>query len=513
MKPTLQQRLPVLILLIAILLTLIVWGRMGVALATNLPYGRALTGKTASGETVRILCRNSLFIVDQTIIQFPCNYRDASGGIHRDEVAQVDLRTATVNLRWKLNDDEMVGWIYGMIMGADGSFTIAVNEAKDSFFVLGADNSVIRLPDPPTMIRPVSFFYRDKALEVYADSPDGPILASYLPDSGWKTQKLPAPDCAYSYCRLELAYIEGESTVLWYTRVPERPINRENVSVEILRSTGGAMPTVTQTETLRPYEYRFTNDGRFSWNGNILDRTRGNSIDSISDAPFSLQGERWVRLTWPPVEVASKAEIQAEDSSLYMSLLISPGKMERIPRIRPRGQPETVMQAALIRGKWIALGANATGYFLRELGGMSGPNFLDKRYGTYRFRSDSSMLIPASDGGYWLDLGSVGLVRFNERLERIDAPSILDRVLAVFTSPRDVGRGVNNELLLDGLFFQQLGFIFLLLFVPVSLISYAVWRRARRESGSSRALIWLMALYVAVFIFTFSWYGEVVNAL
>ena len=224
----------------------------------------------------------------------------------------------------------------------------------------------------------------------------------------------------------------------------------------------------------------------------LLDGAPGGVVNwSLDAAPFALRDGALERATAP-----------TEDASFYFAEYeLGPDGLRWLPGVR---YPQRGWQIE----RWLALAPTGEGIALASFEGEAGP-VLTHDTSFLQQGGTQSVLLPTSDGGYWL-LGPHGaFLKVDESLERADALNLIERVERVFDNFGEL-KIYNDNFYREQAMLKMAALPLVLLSLPAAYLLVFFVAQVRRDT---RAWIILLAQVSGVYLILATifiwWFWEV----
>lgn len=439
---------PRLALIVATILWLLAWGRLGaVALTQPSPWQRS-AWTLADGRTPAnprdYHCRLNAFQQDALV------YRWCDDDNGRTFLVAFEPARRAATIRWELPSAFYgADWFEAFAVGPAGEVAIVTNRDSD-VAVLRADGTTKALPQLRGPGVAYGFGWQGDRLGLVSaessaatNAPTAPTVARlsvYEAGQGWSAPRpLPEPDCgADTTCALLVAAPTAQGWELHYSRAPLRSPDPDQISADILRVSPTGETRVVQTLPLSAAAgaYR-VEEGQLRWLARVADRSGGNVLNySVNPALRQLEDGTFQPLPTLPVDLFLAADERGaplnpsqfpRGSSLTATYRIAAGRLIWQPGYSRGGDALDTARAVLLPDRWLVLRESDAGLALEERAPdaaatvlHSGPLVLGRQSALLNLSGYTSPLVQAPDGTHWL-VGRFGdLVHIGPDLQRLD---------------------------------------------------------------------------------------------
>jgi hypothetical protein len=504
------------IIVISLVLCLGVWVRtVGALLVNPSPWRtiQVIKPDTAPSQ-YRFFCQRQSFADGDLIWQWPCFERDDERPT--THLLRFNMAQGTADARWPLPFDDHLALI-ALAKHNNGDLAVIFGGGSDRiptrYYRVKAAGGVEdwgspHAPDEPDTYGAGLAWVGDDLQTVVGRGQRAVIYTYHA--NGWAAPRaFERLTCDVTQvCELEVAYRQAGAWRLLYSRFPRRPANPDETTVDLLIGSEAGTPTPAGTLTLRrERHYSLNADGELVRHAGLFDTSPGGVITDYigittgitngNTVPFVLQGKQWVELPIPdvsglqPPNRTDPFQFQAA----FDDYLIQPNRLDWLPYYAP---DFGFAHVHYLKGKWIAFEDRTSQIRAREVGGSPGPALI----GIQRDRWDmvGDTLTPSSDGGYWYKNSLLDYVKLNDRFERADGFSVIERLLRVPQTLNANGRGYRENAELKSLLFWGV-----LLGMPLILVAILLWRQFRRSMATWESILLPFAIaYIALFILAFT---------
>lgn len=488
------------VLVVAFVLCGIAWARFFQVVISNPSPVRYIVfaDETGTRETFEQRCAGPAFVQRDVVWRY-CDYDPADTQTSRWGLVRFDLPNNRAGLLWPVAHGADVQ-ILALAAAPGGDLAVVWGgQQVTDVSIARLTGGVQSLGVPGDAVQTVmGFAWRGDRLEMVWDGPAGVQIAAHNGEAWDAPRRVMLPDgCGETnVCALQMAYVQTDDWRFLVTRAPQIIDDPAAAAIELVVTDDGGEPLLTDQMALSavdPSYYTLEADGRISRIGRFFDCTPGNVINWWVDrAPMILREGAYQPMEPPPV---------GDTVSFYFSNYeIQGDRLRWIPGIR---FPVRGWQI----GRWMALQTAGDDLVLDPLAAETGPALAQAPAFMTREMSQT-VVLPASNGGYWV-LGANGAyLKADSTMARADALTIWERVRRVFA---------NFGSLQDysGAFYRQraelkmLALPLVLLALPVGYLLVFFVRQTRRDRRAwVRLLVMVSAGYLVVALIFIWWFWE-----
>lgn len=495
-----------LIFIAAFIICGIAWARFFYVAASNPSPARYVQFVSAAGplEPFRQTCAGPAFFEGDNVWRF-CQYEDktvsswAVAAPERWGLVRFDLEDGRADLLWPL-PEEPTAQVLAVAQANDGTLAMAWGAPDlSSVYWIRPEGSAQPLGVPPDALATVSgLAWVGDSIEIVTHDREQVRIAPYSAGIGWGVSRAAArPDACTSegiLCAYQFAHLSADGWLFLYAIAPTDATDPEAAVVEfVLADETGATTPVDSVPLadLGPGQIVRDDAGRLVGLHNLFDQSPGNVINwSLDAAPFMLHGGTWKRVAVP-----------AQDASFYFSeYQLSPDGLRWIPGLR---HPQRGWQI----DRWLTLKSSGEGVALTTFEGRSGPALTHDASFLHQGGAQT-VLLPASDGGYWM-LGPNGAyLKASESLSRADRLSLIERIERFFDNFGEL-RTYNDVFYREQEMLKMAAFPLVLLSLPTAYLLVFFVAQIRRDT---RAWVILLAqvsgLYLILATIFIWWFWE-----
>lgn len=485
----------------------IAWARFFYAAAANPSPARYMQFVSAAGplDPFRQSCAGPAFFEADTVWRF-CQYETNTGSgraaatPERWGMARFDLRAGRADLLWPLPEDS-TAQVLAVAQAGDGPLAMAWGAPDlSAIYQIEPAGGAEALGLPPGALASVSgLAWIGETLEIVTHDREQVLIAPYAEGIGWGTPREAAPPnaCASesTLCAYQFAHRSAEGWRFLYALAQVEPADLAAAAVEfVLADETGAATALGSVPLadLAPGQIVRDDAGRLVALQNLLDGAPGGVVNwSLDAAPFALRDGALERATAP-----------TEDASFYFAEYeLGPDGLRWLPGVR---YPQRGWQIE----RWLALAPTGEGIALASFEGEAGP-VLTHDTSFLQQGGTQSVLLPTSDGGYWL-LGPHGaFLKVDESLERADALNLIERVERVFDNFGEL-KIYNDNFYREQAMLKMAALPLVLLSLPAAYLLVFFVAQVRRDT---RAWIILLAQVSGVYLILATifiwWFWEV----
>jgi hypothetical protein len=478
----------------------IAWTRFFTMAATNPSPVRYVEFETEAGTLAPFqqTCAGPAFIEGDTVWRF-CAY---TAGRFSTEwgLVRFDLALGKAALRWPL--PETAGaQILALAEAPSGDLAVAFGAPDLSaiYLIMRGGGSVWLGVPPAIPARVGGLVWVGERLELAGDDQISSVTVNTNESGAWdasRTIPRPAVCDSETLCALQAAQRTAEGWRLVYALAPVQIGDPQTTFVDfVIQDESGTLTLLDPVALaeLDPSQYAINDRGRLMRLGELFDRSPGNAVNwLLVAAPFVLSDESWTRIT-PP----------GADASFYFSnYQIESGGLRWIPGLR---YPQNVWHV----NDWVMLKRADDGIHLAQMGGGSGPALTTSA--TLLSGGAQTIVLPASDGGYWV-LGPHGAyIKADQSLQRTDHLNLLERTTRTFENFGRL-RSVSGEFYREKRAIKMAALPMVLLALPVGYLLVFFVRQTRKNTRAWILLLLQMsAIYLILALIFFWWFWQVMD--
>jgi hypothetical protein len=495
-----SYRITAILFVIAVVVCWIAWMRLFTVAVLNPSPVRYFTFITDQGtlNPFRQECNGPSFAEEDVAWRF-CAYDARAGRTTLESgrwgLVRFDLAKGEATLRWPL-PETATDQILALARSPAGDLaTVWGSPALSAAYLILHEGGVVPLGIPPGAPAQVFGLAWDSQVLELATL-DGGTVTIFRNESGiWKESRLvPPPETCGpgTICALQVARRDTAGWRFLYAAAQAEIGSPEAAEIQVLLDDEHGATSMLGTipfADLDPSQYRLDDSGRLAGLGALFDRAPGGAVNwAVDAAPYVLHGGTWERVTVPV----------SEASFYFSNYQIEPGGLRWIPGLR---YPQRGWQV----NQWVTVMASDSGVALASLSGTPGPTLA--RDSSFLLSAGAmTVVLPASDGGYWV-LGPYGAyLKASLSLERTDGLSFFERIERAAENFGRLG-AVNQGFYRGWRALKLAAFPLVLLSLPFSYLMVFFVRQSRKNTRAwITLLLQVSAIYLilaAVFIWWF----------
>ncbi len=471
----------------------IAWARFFYVAASNPSPVRYMAFVSAAGplDPFRQTCAGPAFFEADTAWRF-CQYETKAASarpvatLERWGMVRFDLEAGRAELLWPLPEDRSAQ-VLAVAQARDGALAMAWGAPDlSAVYWVRPEGGTESLGLPPGALASVSgLAWAGESIEIVTHDEEQVVIAPYTAGTGWGEVREAAPPDACAdegtLCAYQFAHLGADGWRFLYALAPVEPGGAGAMVDFVLAGESGAATPVDSVPLadLAPGQVARDDAGRLVGLRNLFDQAPGNVVNwSLEAAPFVLHGGTWERVAAP-----------AQEASFYFSEYeLSPDGLRWIPGLR---YPQRGWQI----DRWLTLKSSGEGVALASFEGESGP-VLTHDTSFLRQGATQTVLLPASDGGYWM-LGPNGAyLKASGSMTRADRLSLVERIERVFDNFGEL-KIYNDNFYREQELLKMAAFPLVLLSLPAAYLLVFFVAQVRRNT---RAWIILLAQVSGVYL-------------
>jgi hypothetical protein len=496
-----SYRIAAILLAVAFGVCWLAWMRFFTVAALNPSPVRYFAFVTDHGtvDPFRQKCSGPAFAEGDVAWRF-CDY-DSSAGRPAFESGQwglvrFDLTQGEAALHWPL-PEAATAQILALAESPAGDLATAWGSpGLSAVYLILRDGGVVALGVPPNISPEViGLAWDGQTVELVAQ--EGSAVTILRNDSGvWdEPRRVPSPeDCKTgTICVPQVAIRDAAGWRFLYAAAPVATGDLKAAKIQVLlddeRGSTSVLGTIPLSD-LDPSQYTLDDGGKLAGLGALFDRSPGGAINwPVDAAPYVLHGGTWERVAEP-----------VSDASFYFSNYeIEPGHLRWIPGLR---YPQRGWQVK----EWVTVTASDKGVALSSLSGTPGPT-LTQNTSFMMSGGALTVVLPASDGGYWV-LGPNGAyLKAGSSLKRADGLSFFERIQRAVENFGRLG-AVNQDFYRGWRALKLAAFPLVLLSLPFSYVMVFLVGARKNTRAWFTLLLQVSAIYLILAVIFIWWFWQ-----